>query len=199
MTSNHLQHARRLLWVCCAALGLVIEFAAAPHGAFARTTSQFEALPLVRSRQNHLLLRAFINGRAAWLTVDSGAPVSAIALNRRQYFRLKPITAESSLPARVQINGAFNNVAIAREMRIGGLILIDEPVVTVDLAYSSRAARLVHEPEIDGIIGADILFPTQAVLDCEHQLLILKTDPDVAGNVPAFNRRGLREIGRAHV
>src|SRR5258705_13932147 len=74
MTSNHLLRARRLMWVCGATLGLVIELAATPHGAFARTTSQFEALPLVRSRQNHLLLRAFINGRPAWLTVDSGAP-----------------------------------------------------------------------------------------------------------------------------
>src|ERR1044071_1161600 len=116
MTSNHPLRARRFLWVCCAALGLMIELIATPHGVSARTAPQFEALPLVRSRQNHLLLRAFINGRPAWLTVDSGAPVSAIALNRRQYFRLKPTTAESSLPARVQINGAFNNVAIAREL-----------------------------------------------------------------------------------
>src|SRR5258705_9904820 len=111
------------MWVCGATRVLVIELRGTPHGAFARTTSQFEALPLVRSRQNHLLVHAFINGRPAWLTVDSGAPVSAIALNRREYFRLKPITAKSSLPARVQINGAFNNVAIARELRIGGLIL----------------------------------------------------------------------------
>src|SRR5215470_9429773 len=130
MISNHPPRARRLLWVCSAALGLIIELAATPQGAFARATPQFEALPLVRSRQNHLLLRAFINGRPAWLTVDSGAPVSAIALNRRQYFRLKATTAESSSPARVQINGAFNNVAIARELRIGGLTLVDEPVVT---------------------------------------------------------------------
>src|SRR5258708_35919004 len=84
MTSNHLLRARRLLWVCGATLSLVIELAATSH-VFARTAPQFEALPLVRSRQNHLLLRAYINGRPAWLTVDSGAPVSAIALNRRQY------------------------------------------------------------------------------------------------------------------
>jgi predicted aspartyl protease len=133
MISNHLLRARCLLWVCSATLGLVIELAATSHGAFARPAPQFEALPLVRSRQNHLLLRAFINGKPAWLTVDSGAPVSAIALNRREHFRLKPITSESSLPARVQINGAFNNVAIARELRIGGLSRVDEPVVTVDL------------------------------------------------------------------
>ena len=125
---------------------------------------------------------------------DSGAPVSAIALNRREYFRLKPTAAESKLPARVQINGAFNSVAIARELRIGGLTLVDEPVVTVDFGYSARAARRLHEQEIDGIIGADILFPTRAVLDCERQLLILKTNPEVFGSVPGFDRRGLRAV-----
>src|SRR6266581_9325026 len=155
---------------------------------------QFEALPLIRSRQNHLLVRAYINGRPAWLGVDSGAPVSAIALHRREHFRLTPIAAKSNLPARVQINGAFNNVAVARELRLGGLTLIDEPVVTVDLGNSTRAARLVHEEQIDGIIGADILFPTQAVLDCQRQLLILKTDPDVLGGVPGFDRRGLQAV-----
>src|SRR5437868_1447302 len=194
MISNHLSLVRKCFWISCAALALIVELAAAPRGAYARAAPQFEALPLVRSRQNHLLVRAFINGKPAWLTVDSGAPVSAIALNRREYFRLKPTTAESKLPARVQINGAFNSVAIARELRIGGLILVDEPVVTVDLGYSARAARRAHEQEIDGIIGADILFPTKAVLDCERQLLMLKTDREVFGSVPGFDRRGLRAV-----
>src|SRR5438128_6193721 len=194
MISNHLSLVRKCFWISCAAGALIIELAAAPAGAYARGTTQFEALPLVRSRQNHLLVRAFINGKAAWLTVDTGAPVSAIALNRREYFRLKPTTAESKLPPRVQINGAFNNVAIARELRLGGLTLIDEPVVTVDLGNSARAARLVHEEEIDGIIGADILFPTEAVLDCQRQLLIMKTDPDVLGGLPGFDRRGLQAV-----
>jgi predicted aspartyl protease len=185
---------RKFLSIWCVAVALVVELTAAPRGAYARGTTQFEALPLVRSRQNHLLVRAFINGKPAWLTVDSGAPVSAIASDRREYFRLKPTTAESKLPARVQINGAFNSVAIARELRIGALTLVDEPIVTVDLGSSVRAARRVHEQEIDGIIGADILFPTQAVLDCERQLLILKTDPEVMGSFPGFDRRGLRAV-----
>ena len=194
MISNHLSFVRKSLSIACAAVALALELTAAAPGANARGSTQFEALPLVRSRQNHLLVRAFINGKAAWLTVDTGAPVSAIALNRREYFRLKPATAESNLPARVQINGAFNNVTIARELRIGALALVDQPVVTVDLGYSARAARFAHEQEIDGIIGADILFPTQAVLDCERQLLILKTDPSVLGSFPGFNRRGLRAV-----
>jgi predicted aspartyl protease len=178
--------------MCCVAVLLVLE--CIPHIACGRSAPQFEAIPLVRSRQNHLLVRAFVNGKAAWLTVDSGAPVSAIALDRREYFRLKPATAESNLPARVQINGGFNNVAIARELRIGGLTLVDEPVVTVDLGGSSRAARLANEQQIDGIIGADILFPTQAVLDCERQLLILKMDTNIAGSAPGLNPRGLKAV-----
>src|SRR4029434_3338355 len=150
---------RTFLSISCAAVVLVAELTAMPRVTYARADAHSVplplctharadancvALPLVRSRQSHLMVRAFINGKEAWLTIDSGAPVSAIALNRRNYLRLKPITAKSNLPSRVQINGAFNNVAIARELRLGGLTLIDEPVVTVDLGNSARAARLVH-------------------------------------------------------
>lgn len=195
MTLRHFSFARRLVKISAAVVALIVELTIASPDAFARTTTtQFEALPLVRSRQSHLLVRAFINGKAAWLTVDSGAPVSAIALDRRDYFHLKPATAASNLPSRVQINGAFNKVAIARELRIGGLSLVDEPMVTVDLGYSTRAAQSLHEQRIDGIIGADILFPTQAVLDCQKQLLILNTDPDLGGRFPGFDRRGLKAV-----
>src|SRR6059058_3207127 len=155
---------------------------------------QFEALPLIRSRQNHLLVRAYINGRPAWLGVDSGAPVSAIALDRREHFRLTQIAAKSNLPARIQINGAFDNVAVAHELRLGGLSLVDEPRVVVDLGSSTRASRLLDEQEIDGIIGADILFPTKAVLDCQRGLLILKTDPDAVARAPGFDRRGFQAV-----
>jgi predicted aspartyl protease len=159
----------------------------------AQASPQFEALPLVRSRQNHLLVHASINGKSAWLGVDTGAPISAIALNRRQHFGLTGVTG-SKLPARLQINGAFNNVAIARRFRLGALTLVDEPVVIVDLGGSSRVARVLHEQEIDGILGADILFPTQAVLDCQRQLLILKIDPNASGAAPGVEYRGLRQM-----
>jgi predicted aspartyl protease len=158
-----------------------------------QSSAQFEALPLVRSKQNHLLVRAFVNGKPAWLGVDTGAPVSAIALERRQHFGLTGVGG-SKLPARLQINGAFNNVAIARRFRLGALSLVDEPLVVVDLSGSSRAAHVLHEQEIDGILGADILFPTQAVLDCQRQLLILKIDPDASGSAPGVEFRGLRRM-----
>jgi len=158
------------------------------------SSPRFEALPLTRSRQNHLLVRAFINGKPALLGVDSGAPISAIALKRRAHFGLTGIPGSSTLPARLQINGAFNNVAIAHNFRLGALNLVDEPVVVVDLSGSGRASRLLHEQEIDGILGADILFPTGAVLDCQKQMLILKLDPESSGKTPGMQYRGFRSM-----
>jgi predicted aspartyl protease len=192
MSARFAQTASSILLLALVSAG---EISAAPRSRApaAEKSPQFEALPLVRSRQNHLLVHAFINGKSAWLGVDTGAPVSAIALNRRQYFGLTNVTG-SKLPARLQINGAFNNVAIARKFRLGALNLIDEPVVLVDLSGSSRVARVLHEQEIDGILGADILFPTQAVLDCQREMLILKLDPGAAGSAPGVEYRGLRRM-----
>ena len=169
-----------------AALVVATSLRAATAGAL-----QYEALPLIRSNQNHLLVHAEINGKPALLGVDTGAPVSAIALNRRAYFGLTPITGKSEIPARLSINGAFNSVAIARNLRLGALNLVDEPMVLVDLGGLRRSSK---RDEIDGILGADILFPTKALIDCQKQILILKINPSVPGAVPGFDFSGFRRI-----
>jgi predicted aspartyl protease len=151
----------------------------------------YEALPLIRSSQNHLLVRAEINGKPALLGVDSGAPVSAVALNRRAYFGMAPITGRSAIPSKLSINGAFNSVAIARNLRLGALNLVDEPMVMVDLGGIRHSNK---RDEIDGILGADVLFPTKALLDCQRQILVLKINPTVPGTVPGFDFRGYRGI-----
>jgi predicted aspartyl protease len=196
---SRLAFARNCLSILLASILCAAELAGAnqqtqrpPDGA--RGSAQFQALPLLRSRQNHLLVRAFINGKQAWLGVDSGAPVSAIASHRREHFRLTTVPGSSKLPLRLQINGAFNNVAIAHNIRLGELNLIDEPVVIVDLGSSTRTARLLEEQQIDGILGADVLFPLKAVLDCQRKVLILKMDPDLPGHAPGVDYRGFNAV-----
>ncbi len=154
----------------------------------------YEALPLERSPQNHLLVRVEINGRPAVLGVDTGAPVSAIAANRRAYFGMTPITGSSKIPSRLSINGAFNHVAIAHNVRLGALNLVDEPMVMIDLAALRPSSSVGDEREIDGILGADILFPTKAILDCQRQMLVLKMDPRMPGTAPGFDFRGFRGV-----
>ena len=196
MTNPRFLRWRRAFCLAFLAIAVAADLPAANSPARSQTPSnpEFQALPLLRSRQNHLLVRAIINGKEAWLGVDSGAPVSAISLQRRAHFRLTGIPTSSTLPSRLQINGGFNSVAIAHHFRLGGLDLLDEPVVTVDLGSSSRRARLLEEQQIDGILGADILFPTKAVLDCQRQLLIMKLDPNLPGRAAGVDYRGFSAV-----
>ena len=106
-------------------------------------STQFQALPLERSKQNHLLIRAEINGKPALLGVDTGAPVSAISAKRRKHFGMSAIPGSSKLPPRLRINGGFNRVIIAKRLRLGALILVDEPMVAIDLSWPEpRGARI---------------------------------------------------------
>jgi predicted aspartyl protease len=156
--------------------------------------AQFQALPLERSAQNHLLVRAFINGRPALLGVDSGAPVSAVSINRVRYFGLAAAGPDAEVPSRLRINGRYAPVMVARGLRLGSLNLVEKPLVALDLSGSSTAAKMMKEQAIDGILGADVLFPTHALLDCRNQVLILKVDPSVQGGVPGMDFSGLSGI-----
>ncbi len=157
-------------------------------------SAQYEALPLRRSAQDHLLVRAEINGKPAIMVVDTGAPVSAIALNRRAYFGMKPITGKSRIPSRLSINGAFNAVVIAHNLRLGALNLVDEPMVTINLGTLREDSAAGTGQGMDGIIGTDILSPTKAIIDCARQMLILKMDPFATGPVPGYGFSGYRRV-----
>lgn len=192
MLSSRVSTLKRLffcspIWAALLGIALAGSTFAAPRRA------QFQALPLERSGQNHLLLRAFINGKPALLAVDSGAPVSAVAIERVEHFGMKLARGVDG-PARRLINGRFSNVALARGLRLGSLNLIDQPMVALDLGGSARAAEEMDEEPIDGILGADIMFPTDAVLDCRAQVLILKIDPEVQGGLPGLDYSGFSSV-----
>jgi len=137
-----------------------------------------------------------INGRSAVLLVDTGAPLSAVAINRRDHFGMTPVTAKSNVPSRLNINGAFNSMSIAHSLRLGALNLVDEAMVLIDFAYVRASANDdgKYERESDGILGTDILSPLKAVLDYERMVLVLKLDPRVPGPAPGFSFRGFRRM-----
>ncbi len=194
MTPNRFPPARKLLSILSASVALAAQLpAASPTGNSSRPTPQFEALPLTRTQQNHLLVRAFINDKPALLVVDTGSPGTVISLKRRKYFGINGIPSDSRFPARVQVNGAFNSLGIARTMRLGGLNIVDVPAVLANFNASRNGARQ-GEPEADGILGADVLFETKAVLDCQRQLLILNSRPQVPGRAPGLDFNGFQHI-----
>ena len=186
-----------ILWVLCAGLAFTTtETPAATHpGApAAARDARFDAIPLSRSRQNHLLVRAYINDKPALLIVDTGSPGTVIASKRCRYFGVGSVTADSQLPSRVQVNGSYNKLVVVQSLRLGGLNVADVPAVAVDLSGARRSARMMHEVEADGILGADVLFATKAVLDCQRQLLVLNLRPEMPGSAPGLDFSGFQKM-----
>src|SRR6266513_3044773 len=183
------------LLILCIGVALPIDLSgASPRRSIPQASAEFEALPLTRSRQNHLLVHAFINDKPALLIVDSGSPGTVIASKRRAHFGLSEVPLESKYPSRVQVNGSYNSLVIAHALRLGELNVADVPAISVDLSGPRHAALILHEPVADGILGVDVLFATRAVLDCQRQLLILNMKPEMKGRVPGLNLSGFEQV-----
>lgn len=156
--------------------------------------ARFEALPLSRTKQNHLLVHALINDKPATLIVDTGSPTMVIATNRCSHFGVSHVPRDSNLPVRVQVNGSYNKLVVTRSLRLGDLTITDVPAVAVDMGGPRRASKAMRELQADGIIGADILFATRAVLDCQKQSLILDQRPELLGTAPGIDFRGFEKL-----
>jgi len=182
--------------VCAVGLSIPLAANAAPRSESATIgqSGQFEALPLIRSRQNHLLVHAWINDKPALLIVDSGSPGTVIASKRRSHFGVGQVPIDSKYPARVRVNGSYNTLVMARTLRIGGLTVGEVPAISADLSGARRASRSAHELQADGILGTDVLFASRAVLDCQRQLLILNLQPDQPLPVPGLDFRGFQKV-----
>jgi predicted aspartyl protease len=167
---------------------------ATPQQSDSRPDTQFQTLSLARTGQNHLLVIGAINNKPALLVVDTGSPVTVISSRRSKHFGLQSAPARLKWPDTVQVNGESNRLVIARSVRLGGLNLIDAPVVLANMSGARHAARVMHEQEVDGILGADALFATKAVLDCSDQLLFLKLYPERPGQVPGLDLTGFQSM-----
>ena len=180
------------------ALGVSISFAAEAatksQSSAIGQSDQFEALPLIRSGQNHLLVHAFINDKPALLIVDSGSPGTVIASKRRKHFGVSEVPVDSKYPARVRVNGSYNALVMAHSLRLGGLTVGEVPAISADLSGARRAAQSMHELQADGILGTDVLFASRAVLDCQRKLLILNLQPDLQSAVPGLDFRGFQKV-----
>jgi len=155
---------------------------------------QFEAIPLIRSNQNHLLVHAFINGKPALLIVDSGSPGTVIASKRRSHFGVTEVPVDSKYPSRVRVNGSYNALVLAHTLRLGGLTVGEVPAISADLSVPGHTTRRLREQQADGILGTDVLFASRAVLDCQRQLLILNLQPDLPSAVPGLDFRGFQKV-----
>ena len=172
----HASPPRRTRLACLPASSLLI-VAAFLWTILATAVQATAALPVVtleRVRSGHFVVRAEINGQPVRLVVDTGCPVTV--LTEAAYRRLARPDAGSRLPAgdvRLRsLNGRPARSGFVDDLHVGDSSLGGTHVAVA--ALEAVLGRGAGGHVADGILGADSLHRSRAVLDLARRTLVLR-------------------------
>ena len=130
------------------------------------------ALPLLRLPTGHLATELQIDGQRGLFLIDSGASQSVLSAVRAALYPLGPaLTRErvTGVPGAQEVTGhRMRHYRIGRITGAGGLIYV------ADLGFVTRAIAEAGGPEVDGVIGQDLLTRHGAVLDMANNRVFLR-------------------------
>lgn len=139
----------------------------------------YETVPLQRSAENHLHVRARVNGRRCVALVDTGwsfATLASQTANRRFKVPTRPATEGSG--------------AVLERLELGKSPFLDQPVRVEPLVFDGQPASF------DLVLGLDFLRRHFALLDCGRARLYLRRAAPASADRQALETL-LRERGYA--
>jgi len=176
-----------------AALCLPLFLFSSQLSATAATTpalADYSALPLVRGKENQLMLRLPVGNQSAWVVLDTGSPVTCVDEEKSKLFQLIPSSEQNAAPVSVIVNGVRHRIAIAPSLKFGPDVEVQNlPVVMVDLSALNQMLRSRHDRPNDAILGLDTLHALNAVIDCGNGRLLLRNNPNAAARLAAHLKR----------
>ena len=123
-------------------------------------------------KTNHYLLKACINGVEGKFILDSGASSSCVCLSLENKFKINSkknkIKASSATSNMEDTRLSKNNTIEIRKWRS------TINLVSIDMTHINRVLSEKETESVDGIIGADVLKKSKAVIDYESNKLYLK-------------------------
>ena len=122
---------------------------------------------------NHYVLIATLNGVEGRFILDSGASTTCVSAELTAHFHLNAKPSEEKASS-ASTNEIDTEVAHHNELVIGSWSSKRRSVVLFDMQAVNHALQKLDIKSVDGIIGADILQSTKAVIDYQNDWLYLK-------------------------
>lgn len=133
----------------------------------------FYRIPLTKIKSGHYIFSAKINSVKGDFILDTGASTSCIGFDQISYFKLKnevsKIKAAGAGAINMKTEIAKNNTFVLKKWRLSNM-----DFVIFDLSHVNEALQQAEEISIHGIIGADFLKQTRAVIDYGRNCFYVK-------------------------
>ena len=122
---------------------------------------------------NHYVLIATLNGVEGRFILDSGASTTCVSAELTAHFHLNAKPSEEKASS-ASTNEIDTEVAHHNELVIGSWSSKRRSVVLIDMQAVNHALQKLDIKSVHGIIGADVLQSTKAVIDYHNDWLYLK-------------------------
>jgi len=127
---------------------------------------------LICLKTKHYLIEAEINGIDGKFILDSGASNSCVCITHENKFKLE--TKKSKISASSATSEMSNTNISKKNSVIIGKWKYTIDLVTFDMSHINYTFKEREIESVDGIIGADVLKKSKAILDYKSNKLYLK-------------------------
>ncbi len=133
----------------------------------------FYRIPLKKIKSGHYKFSAKINNIKGDFILDTGASTSCIGFDQISHFNLKNEVSKIKAAGAGAIN-MKTEIAKNNTLTIKSWSFLKIDFVLFDLSHVNEALGQVDEKSVHGIIGADLLKQTRAVIDYGRNCFYVK-------------------------
>jgi len=133
----------------------------------------YTKIKLHLTKTNHFEIKATINGVKGVFIVDTGASSSCVGFDAIETFKL--IAKDSEIKAAgAGATNMITQISKMNRLKIGKWKKEKVALILFNLTHVNTALINHNATPVDGIIGADILKGSKAIIDYEKKYLYLK-------------------------
>ncbi len=136
-------------------------------------SKKYTRVKLKLTKTNHFEIKASINGIKGLFILDTGASSSCIGFESASFFNLK-VKNSNVKAAGAGATDMLTKISKNNTIKIGRFKVDKMNLVLFDLTHVNTALLNHGGKPVDGIIGADVLKKTKAIIDYETKHLYLK-------------------------
>ena len=120
----------------------------------------------------HLLLEGLINGRKANFIIDTGASRTVFdQLSISKFINNLEMDDNERLSTGIGTNTLASQVTVIENLQFGDLIIKNYTAIVIDLQHVHSTYSFLKLPDINGILGGDILKDYKAVINYKRKKL----------------------------
>lgn len=133
----------------------------------------YTKVKLKLTKTNHFEIKATINGIKGLFILDTGASNSCVGFDGIETFKLKAKDSEVKAAGAGAID-MTTQISKKNKLKIGKWKKDKVALILFNLTHVNTALVSHNACPVDGIIGADILKKSKAIIDYEKKYLYLK-------------------------